>query len=85
MQNVLAKPVRGTIKVTNLLGNCGIVTLDEPYEGLKWAVINTETVGRITLMSSTPDGGLPVDRPVVITQAHKGSEALLALEVQSGR
>jgi hypothetical protein len=59
--------------------HCGVVTLDEPHEGRKFAVLNMETVGRGKLPFD--DGHLVIGTPVAISKFKVGSEAVLALEV----
>jgi len=57
------------------------VLLDQERAGLKYAVINTDTKGRIALMSSAAGGRLTKGRRVTISEAQQGSEGFRALSV----
>ncbi|MDR3571602.1 MAG: hypothetical protein P4L81_05430 [Candidatus Pacebacteria bacterium] len=81
MTNDLATPLHGKISSVSRCGRFGVVTLDEPVSGHKFAVINGETKGRIALMSAAEDGRLQKNTAVTIIEAERGSEAFRALQV----
>jgi hypothetical protein len=80
MANVLTRSVQGELSAVSNCGRFGVVVLDEPLEGLKYAVINSETQGRVAMMSRAADGSLRKGKRVIVAEAQKGSEALLALK-----
>ena len=72
--------------VTTLLrpGCFGSVELDAPVDGLKYAIINDESIGRIALMN--PTGRLVVGTRVTILKAKRRyptSEALVVLALEA--
>jgi hypothetical protein len=74
--------LHGAIKaVTRFKVGFGMVELDEPYQGLKFASINTSTLGRFTLKRDN-EGNLIDGTRVVIVDAKIGSEALLVLKIE---
>lgn len=81
MTEIIETPLRGKVKVQSHFPIFGVVELHEPYEGLKYAAINDETVGRDALLNLSKDGNLPVGQEVVINKASKHSEGLVALDV----
>jgi hypothetical protein len=78
-------PVRilGTISTVSRDGRSAVMTLDEPYQDKRRAVINPDTRGRISLMSKSKDGKLEKDTRVCITATEIGGEALLATEIEA--
>lgn len=71
----------GTITTVTSHGRCGLVTLTEPYRGYDTAVINSDTIGRLLLMSRSPKGELVSGTKIVIAGISLGPEALHVAEI----
>lgn len=82
MRNDLLAPIRGTFTAISSCGRGGVVTLDQPLDGFKYAVVNPDTKGRIPFMNASKDGRLEHGVAVLIEEAERGSEAYRAISIK---